>query len=143
MSFYLGIGFIVLVDQLTKQWVLWSLDSPWWILPDEVGLELVFNPGIAFSLPITGAFAVLVPLLIIGYLLRMKRRDIRHGWLSDLVFSLVLGGALGNLVDRFLYEKVIDFLKFWSFPTFNLADSFVVVGLALLILFHKKLFKST
>lgn len=134
---------IVLVDQLSKQWVLWSLDRSWWILPEQVGLDLVFNPGIAFSLPLTGLAAVILPLLIVAALLWFRRKDAREGFFSDLSFAFVIGGAFGNLIDRFLYGAVIDFIKFWSFPTFNLADSFVVIGVALFILFHKKVFKST
>jgi signal peptidase II len=66
------------------------------------------------------------------------RRTSKERWLAHLGFALIIAGALGNLVDRFLYGHVIDYVLFhtetWSFAVFNLADSFISVGAVAVIL---------
>ncbi len=105
-------------------------------------LVLVYNPGAAFSfLAAAGGwqrwgFTVLgvVAALVICYLIK------RHG--SQKLFcaalSLIMGGALGNVIDRLIHGHVIDFLDFhlhrWHWPAFNLADSAICIGAALLII---------
>ena len=70
--------------------------------------------------------------------------------LQNSAYALIIGGALGNVIDRFVHEKVVDFLLFyWNdhyYPAFNVADSFICVGAVLLVLdglFHKKQPKPT
>ena len=104
-------------------------------------LTYVRNEGAAWSI-LSGKLPILViiSILIIGgiiyYLYKNKQTDI----FKIVAFSLILGGALGNLFDRVMYGYVIDFLDFYLFnynyPIFNLADSAVVIG-AILLLFRK------
>ena len=103
---------------------------------------LLYNPGAAFSfLANQGGwqrwFFTLVGVLaiaFIAYLMRRHREDKRF----MLALTLIMGGAVGNLIDRVLYGHVIDFLLFywekWHYPAFNLADSAITVGAVLLIL---------
>ena len=103
---------------------------------------LLYNPGAAFSfLANQGGwqrwFFTLVGVLaiaFIAYLMRRHREDKRF----LLALTLIMGGAVGNLIDRVLYGHVIDFLLFywekWHYPAFNLADSAITVGAVLLIL---------
>jgi len=133
----------VAVDQLTKWWAQAAL-APYEtvaVLP-VFNLTLVFNTGAAFSFLSDaggwqrGFFIVLasvVSVVLLVWLLRLPRRE----WLTGLGLALVLGGALGNLVDRLWLGHVVDFLDFhWAghhWPAFNLADSAISVGVALLL----------
>ena len=75
-----------------------------------------------------------VSLVILVWLLRLKREE----WVTALGLSLVLGGAIGNLVDRVQLGYVVDFVDFhvggWHYPAFNVADSAITCGVILLIL---------
>jgi len=121
-----------LIDQLAKQAMLRWLAEPMWWIQDQLGLVLSYNEGIAFSLPLTGTWSILVMiavmLILIFWYLRLEK-----SWLVDLVFGLILGGAAGNLLDRLLYGAVIDFVHFFSWPVFNFADAFITIGFGLLI----------
>lgn len=141
---WLGIALIVILfDQLTKIAVMkvFAYATPYTLTP-FFNLFVVFNRGAAFSFLAAAngwqrwAFTALgvVAALVIVYLLK------RHG--SQRLFctalSLIMGGALGNVIDRLAYGHVIDFLDFhvghWHWPAFNLADSAIVIGAILLVL---------
>lgn len=143
-------GLVILLDQLTKAWLVAVL------LPGAAvqltaffNLVHVYNTGAAFSF-LSGAggwqrwlFSVLA-LVISGWLAVMIFQHAKERWLP-LAFSLVLGGALGNLVDRIRLGAVVDFVDVhwggWHFPAFNVADSAITLGVALLLglqLFDRK-----
>ncbi|CAN0622996.1 lipoprotein signal peptidase [Burkholderia multivorans] len=140
---WLGISLIVILfDQLTKIAILKTFAyGAQHALTSFFSLVLVYNQGAAFGFLATAggwqrwAFTALGigATLVICYLLK------RHGHqrLFSLSLALILGGALGNVIDRLMYGHVIDFLDFharaWHFPAFNLADSAITVGAALLI----------
>lgn len=111
------------------------------VIPHFFNLTHVRNPGGAFGL-LGGekggkgtVFFIFFSLLAIGsilyFFLRLKEEN-----LLSFALSLVLGGAIGNLIDRFWYGEVIDFLDFYLFsyhwPAFNIADSAITLGIALL-----------
>jgi signal peptidase II len=130
---------VVVVDQLTKAWAVAALaDGPIRLLAG-VELRLTRNPGGAFSL-LTGATPVLalVAAVMAVVIVRTTRRT-TDPWLA-LGLGLVLGGALGNLVDRifrhpgFLRGEVVDFVKLPYWPTFNLADSAITIGVVVVLL---------
>ncbi|WP_321913967.1 MULTISPECIES: signal peptidase II [unclassified Paraburkholderia] len=140
---WLGIAVIViLADQLTKIAInkVFSYGEGRVITP-FFNLVLVYNKGAAFSfLSAAGgwqrwAFTALgvVAALVICYLL--KRHATQKLFCTAL--ALIMGGALGNVIDRLLYGHVIDFLDFhvggWHWPAFNLADSAICIGAALLV----------
>jgi signal peptidase II len=130
---------IVTLDQLTKIWAVATLsDGPHWLVGDSVGFELTRNSGSAFSgfqgyTPILAVFAIVIAVFVA----RAVRQATDRWTLCGLV--LVLGGALGNLVDRlvrspgFLRGHVVDFVAVGSFPVFNVADSCITIGAILLI----------
>jgi signal peptidase II len=134
------VGAIVLADQLTKSWmVARHADDPISIVGDSVEFRLARNSGGAFS-TFTNATAVLA-VLAIGltvWLVWTLRRTTDRA--TVVALALVLGGALGNLCDRVfrspgvLRGHVVDFVRVGSFPSFNVADSAVTIGAALLIL---------
>jgi signal peptidase II len=141
---WLGVALIViLADQLTKIAIakVFAYGESHAVTP-FFNLVLVFNRGAAFSfLAMAGgwqrwAFTLLgiVAALVICYLLK------RHGTqkMFCTALALILGGALGNVIDRLMYGHVIDFLDFhvggWHWPAFNLADSAITIGAALLVI---------
>jgi signal peptidase II len=136
---FLLAGAVVLADQSTKAWAVVALaDGPVRLLGDAVELRLTRNPGGAFSL-LTGATPVLalIAAAMAVVIVRTTRRT-TDPWLA-LGLGLVLGGALGNLVDRlvrhpgFLRGEVVDFVKLPYWPTFNLADSAITVGVVVVL----------
>jgi signal peptidase II len=136
----------LLIDQLTKRWIVarFGYGEQWVVIPDFFNLTHVRNPGGAFSFlasmseDIRQAFFLGTGLLAIVLLLAFFRRLEPGEWLSALAIGAVLGGAIGNLTDRVLYGEVIDFLDFrllggYVWPTFNMADSWIVVGVGILV----------
>lgn len=131
---------VVALDQLTKAWAISALaDGPIAIIDTTVQFRLARNTGAAFSLfasggPIVGIIAVGVVILIFVALGDASRR------LEAVALGLVLGGAVGNLLDRafrgddFLSGAVVDFVYTSFFPTFNVADTAITFGVALLLL---------
>jgi signal peptidase II len=115
------------------------------VIPGVLDLTHVRNPGGAFSLFADGPFewrmtffvgaTLLAILLLVLFLVRHEEKD----WLTPLALGLVMAGAVGNLIDRIAYGEVIDFLDVhlwagYTWPTFNVADSAIVLGVLLLLL---------
>jgi signal peptidase II len=133
---------VLAVDQLTKAAVFAALpDGGGRVLTSWFTLVLTYNTGAAFSFlasasgwqrwvlsAIAGAASLIIVVLL--------RRGGSTWYCAGL--ALILGGAVGNLVDRLVLGKVVDFLLFhyagWAYPAFNVADSAITVGAALLIL---------
>lgn len=137
-------GLVIALDQLTKWWAKTTLIlyEPVPVLP-FFNFTLMHNPGAAFSfLASAGGWQrwfFLVLSLIISIILVMWISRLRTGeGRLAVALALVLGGAVGNLIDRALHGYVIDFLDFhygqWHWPAFNLADSAITLGAILLIL---------
>ena len=135
---------IVAADQLTKWLVLGYFENryPRVELTGFFNLVLVFNKGAAFSLfaqaagwqtPLLAAFALAAAVIVSVLIVRNPGRG-----LLCLGLALILGGAVGNLIDRVRFGHVVDFLDFhalgWHWPAFNVADSAISVGAVLLIL---------
>ena len=132
---------VVAIDQVTKALVVanYNEGDSHRVIGTMLSWTLQRNPGSAFGLfrHLPVLFTVLAALIALVIIVRAPRVGDR---LTGVALGLVLGGALGNLVDRVarapgaLRGKVIDFIDFHWWPVFNLADSAVVVGAALLII---------
>ncbi len=135
---------VVVLDQLTKQLAAAYLNyaEPVAMMP-LFNLTLMHNTGAAFSfLSQAGGwqrwfFAAIALLVSTGIIFWLKRLGHDKLW-EALALALVMGGAIGNVVDRIIYGYVIDFLDFyygaWHWPAFNVADIAIVVGAAILII---------
>jgi len=135
--------FVVLVDQLSKHWITSYFTSgapkgPISLLGPYLQLIYDQNTGVAFSLlegqTVLFLFIALA-ITVVGYLY-WRLRD-TGSLLLKLTFGLILGGALGNLIDRFSHQYVVDFIHFqipghFDFAIFNLADSAICIGVVLL-----------
>lgn len=102
------------------------------IIGSFAGLTLSHNPGIAFGIRLP---PVLQELLIVGALGWMMTLGIRSATslLHRVGFGCIVGGALGNLIDRFIDGVVTDYFQVGTFPIFNVADSFITVGVLFLL----------
>ncbi len=136
-------GVLVLLDQISKWVVLGTLQpgetryvAPFW------NWVLTFNPGAAFSfLSDAGGwqrwFFTLLALGVSGWIVVMLRQH-RNEFRLSLALTLVLGGAVGNVIDRLRFGAVVDFIQWhvagYYWPAFNLADSAICLGAALLLL---------
>ena len=140
---WLALALLVLVlDQISKGWVLANfrlMDRQ--IVTSFFNLVLVFNAGASFSfLADAGGwqkwFFVALALGISLWLLSLLRKH-AHERLMPAALSLILGGAIGNVVDRLRFDAVVDFLEFhlagYHWPAFNVADSAIFVGVALML----------
>ena len=130
---------VAAADQLTKVWAVAALsDGPVRLLGDTVQLRLARNPGGAFSVltgftPLLAALAAVMAVVIVRTTHRTADR------ITAYSLGLVLGGAVGNLIDRVVRDpgilrgEVVDFVKIGFWPTFNLADSAITVGVVLIV----------
>lgn len=142
---------IIVLDQVTKQMAVAFLELhqavP--VVPNFFNLTLVHNRGAAFGL-FSGIendllrasllwSATIAALIFVAYLYKTEAKGDRR---LEFALGLVVAGAVGNIIDRAFYGYVIDFFDFYwgtyHWPAFNIADSSIVTGVALLILFGKK-----
>lgn len=143
---YYAIAVVVLIlDQLTKVYfnTTFELYESVEIIPPVLNWTLAYNHGAAFSFLADQAgwqkwfFALLgtaVSVFLVGYLYRLPQ----NARLLALGFALILGGAIGNVIDRLIYGYVIDFIHMhyadvWHYPVFNIADIGICVGTALVV----------
>jgi signal peptidase II len=136
---------VIVVDQLTKRWIMDNFDEfeELKLLP-MLELMRLHNEGVAFSFFDGGpdwqrwAFIALGLSVSVAILIWLKRLPGRGQHLLAAGLALVLGGALGNVIDRVLWGHVVDFIRVhyqeWYFPAFNVADSAITVGAILFIL---------
>ena len=130
------VAVVVLVDQLTKWWAVDRLSSGPVHVVWRLDFSLSYNTGSAFSLfqGDTGILVV-VAVALVAVLLVMVWRAPTMG--RAAILGLILGGALGNLSDRFFRSQhgaVVDYVDFHFFPSFNVADACITVGCILLVL---------
>ena len=132
---------LLCIDQISKLLVvnlLTKTDSIT-IIKNFFYLTYINNDGAAFSILVgKKIFLILIAVLVIVMLIRYIKKNNIQNKLEVVSISLIIGGSLGNLMDRVVRGYVIDFLDFkifnYNFPIFNLADTFIVIGVILLLL---------
>lgn len=134
---------VLIADQITKWWAQMSLPMAQAIrATDFLNWFLIYNPGAAFSFLsqesgwqrwFFTALGIIAAIVII-WLLQKNTQDRPF----CLALSLILGGAIGNVLDRLLYGAVVDFIDVhydgWHWPAFNLADSAISIGATLIVI---------
>jgi signal peptidase II len=134
----------IVLDQITKTWVSshLSFNQPVNILP-HFDLRLLHNTGAAWSILadqggwqrwFLSALAIIVSIVIMIWLTRLNSKQ---RWLA-CALALILGGALGNVMDRIIYGYVVDFIDIyyqtWHWPAFNIADIAISIGAVMLLI---------
>lgn len=134
---------VILLDQLSKQLI------EYWLIPGQplmvtpfFNLLLVYNTGAAFSFLSSqsgwqrwflSGLAVMVAFILAIWLRQLTQKQ----RLEAIGLSLIIGGAIGNLIDRLFYRQVTDFIQLhyaqWAWPAFNIADSAITLGVILLL----------
>ncbi len=156
MQIVLIIIAIVIADQLTKYWAKQYLEPVGQIplIGDWLKFTFAENTGIAFGIELGGQVVVTVLSILatIGisiYLYSLRRNNIYY----KLAFACILGGAIGNLIDRALYGKVVDFIYFDLYrgyigsyylalwPIFNIADVAISTGVGIMFVWYKRIFE--
>ena len=147
MSSRLSLGLLiailaVFIDQLSKWWILvFVMDPPKVIsVTPFFNLVLTWNKGVSFGMfndqgdsgaLILSAIAILITLVLIFWLTKAKTN------ITAIGLSAIIGGAIGNVIDRLTHGAVLDFLDFYvnnvHWPAFNAADSFITIGAITLI----------
>jgi signal peptidase II len=143
----ISIFLLALFDQITKILAEIYLDplDPVKLIPGHLHLALVYNPGAAFGLMRTWAAPWRIILFTVMYglafiiLVNMYIRRPSGNRLIPLAICLIGGGAIGNLIDRYRFGYVVDFIDTYPFgyhfPTFNFADTFISTGVTLMIIY--------
>ena len=140
LSFFITIS-TILIDRLTKLFFfnLLSFGESIPIIRNVLHMTLVYNTGIAFGFfKEQGIVFIIIPIIAIFLLIfniyyyRQSNEALSRTYI--IAFSLILGGAIGNLIDRITYGFVIDFIDFRVWPVFNVADSAITIG-AIMIAF--------
>lgn len=141
---------VVVLDQVSKFLILnnFQYAERLNVIPNFFDLTLVFNPGAAFSFLSNQNgwqkyFFTVLAVLVSFYLIYAVFKK-QFGSLGSIGAMMIVGGAVGNVIDRFIHGQVVDFLLFYLgnhyYPAFNVADSFICVGAGLILLegFKKK-----
>jgi len=127
---------ILFLDQVTKFLVVknLSLHQSLPVIKGVLHLSLVYNRGVAFGLfkGLNTFFILAAALAVILIYLNLKNLGWRKITLAAAALSLILAGAIGNLIDRVMFGYVIDFLDLRIWPVFNIADSAITIGAVLL-----------
>lgn len=129
-------GVVIAADQITKQIALDRFHEPVDVITNVLTFRLTYNSGGAFGLMqgLPGLF--LVATIVAAVVILVWARHVDHpGWIVPL--GLVLGGGLGNVYDRVFRDtggRVVDWIDFQVWPVFNLADSFIVTGVILILI---------
>lgn len=127
---------VVALDQLTKAIVRTTLDvGQGWPEDWPVRIHNVTNSGAAFSsLQNQTVFLTFMSLIGLAAIYIYYRNPPFQHWLASVSIGLMLGGAMGNLIDRIRVGRVTDFVDFFGFPTFNVADSSISIGVTAVII---------
>lgn len=131
---YLLIVVAFMADRLSKWWVSANIESPT-IINKWITLRVTYNEGVAFGLfqgigPAVGWISILIVLGMVYYLVQLPA----HWWLQRLGLGLVIGGALGNMLDRIMVGRVLDFVETpFRSGIFNVADVALNIGVVLVL----------
>ena len=144
VRFLLIMVLVVVSDQITKLWIVHNLHETLPVIPGFFNLILVYNKGAAFGilsgLPMLWRqiFFISISVAALTALIIMQRKLGSRHVLYSVSFGLISGGAIGNVIDRLRWGKVVDFLDFYisqyHWPAFNVADSSIMIGIGLFLL---------
>ena len=132
MIYFLIAIFVIIIDQASKFLVRsnFSLYESVEMIPNFFHLTYIENPGAAFGiLENKRIFFLLITIFVIIFIIWFMKTMEKEEPKTNIFLAMVIGGALGNMIDRIIKGTVTDFLDFLVWPVFNIADSFIVVGM--------------
>ena len=132
---------IFIIDQLVKLFIWFSLDlnTSITVVKNFFYISNVHNYGAAFSILYGNRiFLVIVSFFALVFVYYFMLKNKKFNWIDIIIYSLLIGGILGNLFDRIIYGYVVDYLDFvifgYNFPIFNIADISIVISVILIII---------
>lgn len=138
----IGIWCLILIalDQLTKYLVHDYLPVSTELLGKFFRIEYSQNVGVAFGIPVPYPFLIVGNILLMGVIVWIINKEFDTDQpIGKTALILIISGALGNVVDRLVRGFVIDFIAVWRWPNFNLADTYISVGILLMIVFYGRI----
>lgn len=137
---FLIVTLVIILDQLTKQWITRTMEigdsNP--LINNFLYITYHRNSGAAFGI-LQGQmifFYIVTAIAVIGVGIWLRKLNMKREKVLTVALALILGGTLGNFIDRVIYQAVIDFIHTiwwgWQFPIFNVADMALTVGTVLL-----------
>lgn len=140
MFFILTLLFIIM-DLFSKYLFNLFLKQEIFLVWNFASLKLIKNPGIAFSMPISGLILKVLTVLIIAFLtyyfFKFEKKNKNN--IMILTYSLILGWAIWNWIERIFFNQVTDFLKIKNFAVMNFWDIFITIWTIILIFFYNKI----
>lgn len=140
-AFFVGLvaGIILVLDQVTKYLVVQNIGmgNAWYPIPALEFFRIVgtYNTGTACGyFPQLSIVFTFAPFLILAAVIWFYRSQSKPSWLLSLAIGLIIGGAIGNLIDRLRLGYVVDFVQVGTFPIFNVADAAVSTAVVLMLL---------
>ncbi|WP_067838774.1 signal peptidase II [Amphibacillus sediminis] len=139
MRYYLIALCIIVLDQLTKWWIIANMEigESIKIIENVLYITSHRNPGAAWGI-LEGQmiFFYIITLIVIGAIVYYMKKFAEESKWNGFALALVLGGAIGNFIDRIRFQEVVDFINVYigsyNFPIFNVADLSLVVGVSLI-----------
>lgn len=147
--FYLTALSFLIADQATKLWIMANVaEGTYWfhsalppieVIPGFFYIVHIYNPGAAWGIfSGYGFILALLGIVALGFIYCMRREFGLEKPLMQYAFGMLTGGIIGNMIDRFRYDHVVDFLDFhfgnYRYPAFNIADCGITVGVAIYLI---------
>lgn len=138
---FLGMVALLALDLTTKWWAKTHLaQETIEIIPSIFKLNFNANTGIAFSVPVPNFTMIILTPILLAVLIFLILKQCNIGSpITKTILMLFVAGGLGNLINRLTEGAVIDFISFSFWPSFNLADSYLVIAALLLLALHGKI----
>jgi len=139
LKYTLFSSIFLLIDLTTKLFAVYNFQTPFSLIKNLFILRYTENIGVAFSIPIPAYISIPLNLILLSFLLIFAFQELNTKTVTILSASMIIGGGLGNILDRMLRGYVVDFISIWKYPSFNFADIFIVIGIFAIIVFYNKM----
>jgi signal peptidase II len=130
---------LIFLDQYSKYLIEKYLNTEITFLNEFFKIVYHTNTGIAFGISVPKILLIFVSTLLILAIAYFAFKELKESPIAQILVSLILAGGIGNLLDRIFRGYVIDFISVWEWPTFNLADIYITIGVLSAVLFYGKI----